>query len=141
MGIRKALLEQGLLENKKATVAAESTKENVSTIYLCGGSSRDKTVFAQCVQEFFADINDQRYILVKKRNRKGDDGFYSVPECFAKKKEDAERFAACVAPYIGEYDLVYTRNGKGEEMLLEGRVKSLERKSAQSVKKKVVKEA
>ena len=141
MGIRKALLEQGLLENKKATVAAESTKENVSTVYLCGGSSRDKTVFAQCVQEFFADINDQRYILVKKRNRKGDDGFYSVPECFAKKKEDAERFAACVTPYIGEYDLVYTRNGKGEELLLEGKMKSLERKSAQSVTKKVVKEA
>lgn len=141
MGIRKALLEQGLLESKKATVAAESTKENVSTIYLCGGTSRDKTVFAQCVQEFFADINDQRYILVKKRNRKGDDGFYSVPECFAKKKEEAELFAACVTPYIGEYDLVYTRNGKGQELLLEGRVKSLERKNAQSVTKKVVKEA
>ena len=141
MGIKKALLEQGLLENKKATVAAEATKENVSTVYLCGGSSRDKTVFAQCVQEFFADIDDQRYILVKKRNRKGDDGFYSVPECFAKKKEDAEVFAACVTPYIGEYDLVYTRNGKGEELLLEGRMKSMERQSAQSVTKKVVKDA
>ena len=141
MGIRKALLQQGLLESRKATVAAEMTKENVSSVYLCGGTSRDKTVFAQCVQEFFADINDQRYILVKKRNRKGDDGFYSVPECFAKKKEDAEIFAACVTPYIGEYDLVYTRNGKGQELLLEGRVKSLAREGEQSVTKKVVKEA
>ena len=141
MGIRKALLQQNLLENNKTTVAAETTKENVSTVYLCGGTSRDKTVFAQCVQEFFADINDQRYILVKKRNRKGDDGFYSVPECFAKKKEDAENFAACVTPYIGEYDLVYTRNGKGQELLLEGRVKSLARQSEQSTTKKVVKEA
>ena len=139
IGIRKALSEQGLLENKKATVAAEATRENVSTVYLCGGSSRDKTVFAQCVQEFFADIDNQRYILVKKRNRRGNDGFYSVPECFAKKKEDAELFAACVTPYIGEYDLVYTRNGKGEELLLEGRVKSLEQRSSQSVTKKVVK--
>ena len=141
MGIRKALLQQGLLDSKKTTVAAETTRKQVSSVYLCGGTGRDKAVFAQCVQEFFADINDQRYILVKKKNRKGEDGFYSVPECFAKKKEDAESFAACVTPYIGEYELVYTRNGKGQELLIEGRLKSLAKEGEKSVTKKVVREA
>lgn len=28
------------------------------------------------------------------------------------KKEDAERFAKCMHPYIGNYDCVYTRNEK-----------------------------
>lgn len=141
MGIRKALMDQNLLQTKGTTVAAETTKENVSSIYLCGGTSYEKNLFAECVQEFFADINDQRYILVKKRNRKGDDGFYSVPECFGKKKEDAESFAACVTPYIGEYELVYTRNGKGKELLLEGRVKALGREGTQSTTHKIVKES
>lgn len=141
MGIRKALMNLDLIQTKRTTVAAETTKENVSTVYLCGGTSYEKNLFAECVQEFFADINDQRYILVKKRNRKGDDGFYSVPECFAKKKEDAENFASCITPYIGEYELVYTRNGKGKELLLEGRVKSLEKAGSASSTHKVVREA
>ena len=63
------------------------------------------------------------------------------PECFARKKEDAENFAACVAPYIGEYELVYTRNERGKELLLEGRVKSLEHAGAQSATHKVVRKA
>ena len=141
MGIRKALMNQELIQTKRTTVAAETTKENASTVYLCGGTSYEKNLFAECVQEFFADINDQRYILVKKRNRKGDDGFYAVPECFAKRKEDAENFAGCITPYIGEYELVYTRNGKGRERLLEGRVKSLERAGSASTTHKVVREA
>ena len=141
MGIRKALMNQNLIQTKRTTVAAETTKEKISTVYLCGGTSYEKNLFAECVQEFFADINDQRYILVKKRNRKGDDGFYAVPECFAKKKEDAENFASCITPYIGEYELVYTRNGKGKERLLEGRMKSLEKAEPASTAHKVVREA
>ena len=140
MGIRKALMNQELIQTKGTTVAAETTKENKSSVYLCGGTSYEKKLFAECVQEFFADINDQRYILIKKRNRKGEDGFYSVPECFAKRKEDAENFAACIVPYIGEYELVYTKNGKGKELLLEGRMKSLERGRTASATHKVVKE-
>lgn len=141
MGIRKALMNQDLLQTKGTTVAAETTKENASSIYLCGGTGYEKNLFAECVQEFFADINDQRYILVKKRNRKGEDGFYSVPECFAKRKEDAENFAECITPYIGEYELVYTRNGKGKELLLEGRMKALEKAGSASTMHKVVRES
>ena len=46
---------------------------------------------------FFDVIDNQRYILVKRKNRKGLNGFYAIPNCFSKKKEDAERFAnACI---------------------------------------------
>ena len=141
MGIRKALMNQGFLQTKETTVAAETSKEKMSSVYLCGGSSYEKNIFAECVKEFFADIDDQRYLLVKKRNRKGEDGFYSVPECFAKRKEDAEGFMECVTPYIGEYELVYTRTGKGKELLLEGRMQSLAREGETGKTHKVVKEA
>ena len=110
-------------------------------IYLSGGSGRDKALFAQCVNEFFDVIDNQRYILVKKKGHKGLNGFYAIPNCFSKKKEDAERFAKCMHPYIGNYDCVYTRNEKGRELLLEGRVKALANREERCISHKKVKGA
>ena len=141
MGIRKALLQQKLLETDASKVMVETRKPAVSSIYLAGGSSRDKELFTKCVKEFFAVIDNQRYILVKAKNHQGLDGFYCVPECFAKKKEDAEQFAACLKPYIGEYDLVYTRNEKGRELLLEGRVRAMANREERCLSHKKVKGA
>ncbi len=111
-GIRKALEEQQLLEETHCKVETESNGPDNHIIYLSGGSGRDKALFAQCVNEFFDVIDNQRYILVKKKGHKGLNGFYAIPNCFSKKKEDAERFAKCMHPYIGNYDCVYTRNEK-----------------------------
>ena len=118
---------------------AETVLNSIS--YLSGGSGRDKALFAQCVNEFFDVIDNQRYILVKKKGHKGLNGFYAIPNCFSKKKEDAERFAKCMHPYIGNYDCVYTRNEKGRELLLEGRVKALANREERCISHKKVKGA
>ena len=140
-GIRKALEEQQLLEETHCKVVAESSGPDNHIIYLSGGSGRDKALFAQCVNEFFDVIDNQRYILVKKKGRKGLNGFYAIPNCFSKKKEDAECFAKCMHPYIGGYDCVYTRNEKGRELLLEGRVKALANREERCISHKKVKGA
>ena len=140
-GIRKALEEQQLLEETHCKVVAESPGPDNHIIYLSGGSGRDKALFAQCVNEFFDVIDNQRYILVKKKGRKGLNGFYAIPNCFSKKKEDAECFAKCMHPYIGGYDCVYTRNEKGRELLLEGRVKALANREERCISHKKVKGA
>ena len=140
-GIRKALEEQQLLEETHCKVVAESLGPDQHIIYLLGGSGRDKALFAQCVNEFFDVIDNQRYILVKRKNRKGLNGFYAIPNCFSKKKEDAERFTKCMHPYIGNYDCIYTRNEKGRELLLEGRVKALANREERCISHKKVKGA
>lgn len=140
-GIRKALEEQPLLEETHCKVVAESPGPDNHIIYLSGGSGRDKALFAQCVNEFFDVIDNQRYILVKKKGRKGLNGFYAIPNCFSKKKEDAECFSKCMHPYIGGYDCVYTRNEKGRELLLEGRVKALANREERCISHKKVKGA
>ena len=140
-GIRKALEEQQLLEETHCKVETESNGPDNHIIYLSGGSGRDKALFAQCVNEFFDVIDNQRYILVKKKGHKGLNGFYAIPNCFSKKKEDAERFAKCMHPYIGNYDCVYTRNEKGRELLLEGRVKALANREERCISHKKVKGA
>lgn len=57
--------EQRLLEETHCKVVAESLGPDHHIIYLSGGSGRDKALFAQCVNEFFDVIDNQRYILVK----------------------------------------------------------------------------
>lgn len=131
-GIRNALLQQQLLESSQSKVVAEVKKPGQQVVYLAGGSGRDKSLFAQCVKELFGKIENQRYLLVKERGHRGEDGFYCVPECFAKRKEDAERFLQCMEPFKGEYQLVYTRSEAGRKVLLEGRVKALANKEDRS---------
>lgn len=140
-GIRKALEEQQLLEETHCKVVAESPGPDNHIIYLSGGSGRDKALFAQCVNEFFDEIDNQRYILVKSKGHKGMNGFYAIPNCFSKKKEDAERFAKTMHPYIGNYNCVYTRNEKGRELLLEGRLKALANREERYISHKKVKGA
>ena len=140
-GIRKALEEQQLLEEIHCKVVAESLGPDNHIIYLSGGSGRDKALFAQCVNEFFDEIDNQRYILVKSKGHKGMNGFYAIPNCFSKKKEDAERFAKTMHPYIGNYNCVYTRNEKGRELLLEGRLKALANREERYISHKKVKGA
>lgn len=124
--IRTALLQQRLLESSRNHVEAAESGDGRSSVFLSGDSGRDKAIFARCVKEFYGEVQDQRYLLVKKGSHKGADGIYCVPECFGKKKEDAQRFADCVSSYIGAYELVYTRSDGGKELLLEGRMKALE---------------
>ena len=134
-GIRKALLVQGLLEGAGSKVEVESNGLEMQSVYMSGGTGRDKALFTQCVNELFGVIDNQRYILVKSGKVRGEDGFYAVPDCFAKRKEDAEKFYE----YIGKYDLVYTRNESGRQMLLEGRMKALANKKAKTKSHKKVK--
>lgn len=140
-GIRKALEIQNLMEEPHSKVVTENAGPDIHTVYLSGGSGRDKALFAQCINEFFAAIDNQRYLLVKAKGHRGLDGFYAVPECFAKRKEDAQNFAQCMKPYIGNYELVYTRNESGRALLLEGRVRALANREERCISRKKVKGA
>lgn len=140
-GIAKAMKELHLFEDGRTSVAAEENGPDEQTVYLVGGSSRDRALFAQCVSEFFGPINQQRYLLVKPKKHDGADGIYVVPEIFSKKKEDAQLFASCMEPYMGTYELMYTKNDPGKHVLMEGRIKSISNQKNSCICKKKVKNA
>lgn len=140
-GIAKAMKEQHLLEDGRASVAAEENGPDEQTVYLVGESSRDRALFAQCVSEFFGPINQQRYLLVKPKKHDGADSIYAVPEIFSKRKEDAQLFASCMEPYMGTYELMYTKNDPGKQVLMEGRIKSISNQKNSCICKKKVKNA
>lgn len=140
-GILTALKKLELLENNRCQVEIDAGKNDENELYLKGGSGRDKALFAKCVEELFGQVDNQRYLLVRKGNKKGLNGFYCVPECFGKRKEDAECFYECMREYMGEYYLVYTRNEQGRKVLLEGRKKALANRKEQIIHRQKVKSA
>lgn len=137
-GIRKALLSLHLMEggNSKVVVESEGTAQQV---YLSGGTGRDKALFTKCVNEFFGEIDNQRYLLVRSTKIRGRYDFYAVPEVFAKRKEDVETFYNAIKPYMGKYDLVYTRSENGRKILLEARMKSIANQKGHTKARKKVK--
>lgn len=135
-GIQKAMMRQGLFEDPSGKVAVESNGITRQSIYLAGGTQRDTESFSQCVKEFFGVVDNQRYLLVKTGKLKGEEGFYCVPEAFGKRKEDAESFYQNIRAYVGDYQLVYTRNEAGRKVLLEAKMKSLANKKARCSSRK-----
>ncbi len=116
-GIYAALLKNNYLEEKSAKVCVEEGKNDKKLIYLSSQNARDKLLFANCVNQFFAPVDNQRYLLLKYGKKDGADAFYSIPDIFAKNKESAESFYNHICSYIGPYELVYTRNEKGKQIL------------------------
>ena len=138
--IRKALLDSGHLTDDQSRVQVEEDKENYMVFaYLKGGSMRDKELFAQTVGEFFAPVDNQRYLLKTEKVRQGQSPYYVVPSLFDKRKEDAQKFLNFLMPTIGRYHLVYTRTEAGRKTLLEARIKALFNKTDRILTKKKVK--
>ena len=138
--IRKALLDLGHLTDDQSCVRVEEDKENYMIFaYLKGGSMRDKELFAQTVGEFFAPVDNQRYLLKAEKVREGQSPYYAVPSLFDKRKEEAQKFLDFLTPTIGRYHLVYTRTEAGRQILLEARIKALSNKNDRALTKKKVK--
>ena len=138
--IRKALLDSGHLTDDQSRVQVEEDKDNYMVFaYLKGGSMRDKELFAQTVGEFFAPVDNQRYLLKAEKVRQGQSLYYVVPSLFDKRKEEAQKFLDFLRPTIGRYHLVYTRTEAGRKILLEARIKALSNKNDRTLTKKKVK--
>ena len=141
-GIRNAMLKMGHLSDDQSRVQVEEDKDSYCVFaYLKGGSMRDKELFSQTLGEFFAPVDNQRYLLVAKKAPAGQSKYFVVPSLFEKRKEDAQLFLDAVAPQLGDYQLVYTRNEAGRKVLLEARLKSLANKNDRLITKKKVKSA
>ena len=140
-GIVRAMKQKGLLEDVNAYVKTEQLRNGNQSIYLASASGKDKQLFAQCIKQMMGEVDNQRYLLVNRKNRNALDGFYCVPDCFATNKNDAQLFADSIKNVVDRYDLVYTRNEVGRKILLEGRTKALANREARVVSRKKVKGA
>ena len=138
--IRKALLASGHLQtqNCKARVVREDKDSFQTATYLKGGTLREKELFAQALSEFFAPIENQRYILRATTRVNDQTKYFPVPSIFDKRKEDVVAFVANIEKYIGKYEIIYTRNVEGRHILLDARLNALGNKQERTFSKKKV---
>ncbi len=138
--IHQALLDSGQIETKESAprVVKDSKQAIYNAIYLKGASMREKEIFAQTMTEFFAPIENQRYILKACHKVKDQTEFFAVPSMFEKRKADAESFLRHMQKSLGKYDLIYTRSVQGRPILLEARIKALGNKQERTVTHKKV---
>ena len=138
--IHQALLDSGQIETKESAprVVKDSKQAIYNAIYLKGASMREIEIFAQTMTEFFAPIENQRYILKACHKVNDQTEFFSVPSMFEKRKADAESFLRHIQKNLGKYDLIYTRSVQGRPILLEARIKALGNKQERTVTHKKV---
>lgn len=140
-GVLKAMKKKELLTDNRVGIEVESMQGVFYGISLKGGSARDKELFARCMYEFFDPIDNQRYLVVNKKQRKKIGSYFCIPEAFAKNKEDAAMFASCLKSVLREAEPVYTRTEAGRQLLLEGRIYAFANQQQRCVTKKKVKSA
>lgn len=138
--IHQALLDSGQIETEESAprVVKDSKQAIYNAIYLKGASMREKEIFAQALTEFFAPIENQRYILKSCHKVKDQTEFFAVPSMFEKRKADAESFLQHIQKSVGKYNLIYTRSIQGRPILLEARIKALGNKQERTVTHKKV---
>lgn len=138
--VRKALLASGHLQtqNCKARVVRGDKNSIQTATYLKGGTLREKEIFAQALSEFFAPIENQRYILRAMTWVNDQTKYFAVPSMFDKRKEDVIAFVANIEKYIGSYEIIYTRSVEGRHILLDARLNALGNKQERTFSKKKV---
>ena len=138
--IHQALLDSGQIETKESAprVVKDSKQAIYNAIYLKGASMREKEIFAQALTEFFAPIENQRYILKSCHKVKDQTEYFAVPSMFERRKDDATAFLERIQKSVGKYDLIYTRSAQGRPILLEARIKALGNKQERTITRKKV---
>lgn len=128
--VAEAMIEIGEIEDGSHCQAeTESASGLLIGVWLKGGTMRERTAFAACMQELWGVIDNPRYLLVKERKIGRSSEYYAVPEMFGKQKEKAVVFEKHIRRIMGRYHLVYTRTPEGRQILLKARTRSFVNKN------------
>lgn len=134
-GMKAALAEsQNITSSCKVSVYGENGVDY--QVFLKGGTTREKELFAQCMEEFLAAVDNQRYLLYAPQALGAMTKYYCVPSVFSKTKQEALFFQKVMSSHLGKYHLVYTRTPEGRAVLLKGRAEAFGSRNERILKRK-----
>ncbi|MFW9806705.1 MAG: DEAD/DEAH box helicase family protein [Candidatus Thorarchaeota archaeon] len=113
---------------KEMSVVVEEGKKGEVFCHVEGGTRRERATYLSALREVLEPIASPRYLLVRKSMLGHSfvrQDYHSVPSVLGSRKEYAEHFAAQWKKYVGEMELIYTRNREGRIALLRARNHSL----------------
>ena len=124
-----ALLEtmssQGIIKSSVKNVGLHVTEDNgMFFVSCCNLPTEENNMFIQSLQELLDPVGNPRYLLVKHNKSLGktkQTDYFSVPVVLSARRKSVDMFKKLWEKYIGECEVVYTRNLDGRKMLLKAR--------------------
>lgn len=123
----EALLETGIITSDLDffDVDVRELAPGIHAASLSGGTFREQSIFADCMDEVLAPVLNPRYIII--RSGRGIDrrkDYHAVPMPLAANKERATCFLEKWEGRMGPAELIYTRTPEGRAALLKARSRS-----------------
>ena len=123
-----ALTEAGLVrpDDDGPGLTVEEVAPGEFAASFAGATFRDAFVFADCVAEVLAPIENPRYLVTRRGSGwfRGRVDHHAVPELLGARKETALLFHEAWRMRLGGGDLVYTRTAEGRRALLRARARA-----------------
>ncbi|WP_445765905.1 DEAD/DEAH box helicase family protein [Rheinheimera sp.] len=128
MALTEALCQSGHISTPFRQLTVQTTELENGHVFLAlqGGSFYESSLFADCLHEVLAPIENPRYLVIRAGNFLGmaRDDYHAVPLRLATTKEQASIFYRCWSKYVGPGDLIYCRSDSGREQLLKARMQA-----------------
>lgn len=126
----QSLIKFGLIKSDLSNLKVESSVDEFGSIYchLDGGSTFEKSLFINALQEVLLPVDNPKYIIIRKNNLisfLNQKDYHPVPDLIGKNKKTAEYFKYQWEIFVGSCELIYTRTIKGRKILLKSRTDSL----------------
>ncbi len=127
--VLKTLTFCDLIKTDPARMGVTTSTASNGWVSCClqGGSSFEKTVFLDALEQVLGPIENPRYLLTRHSTllffaRKD---YHPVPEILGERKDRAEYFKKMWEKYVGPAGLIYTRTPEGRRILVRARSRSL----------------
>jgi len=123
-----SLCQTGLIKTsfRRIKVNTDEAKDGTFFVGIAGCTFYESSLFADCINEILAPIENPRYIVVREGKVYGlkRDDYHAVPMKLGSKKENAQIFYQSWARYVGPSELIYTRTTEGRKLLGKARMKA-----------------
>ena len=121
----ETLSAQNLIKSSLKNVGLKVDNGSEGIYVSCANlPTEENNLFIKCLQEFLNPVENPRYLFVKYDKFMGilkQTDYFSIPAVLSAKKEDVNIFKSLWEKYIGECEIIYTRNIQGRITLLNAR--------------------
>ncbi|MCA9255786.1 MAG: DEAD/DEAH box helicase family protein [Phycisphaerales bacterium] len=138
LALRDALIETGRITTSedKLDLIVDTLSNGVVSVALKGATFYESSLFADCLREILAPIENPRYLIVRRGARWIGQSidYHAVPTILGERKEQASIFHRAWTRHVSKSSLIYTRTPEGWSALLRARVlafSSTDREAAQ----------
>ena len=120
----ESLSYQGYIKSSLKIVGLEVTQDEEGVYVSCANlPTEENNLFIKCMREFLDPVENPRYLFVRHGNFLGQKqtDYFSIPAILSNNKNDVNVFKSLWEKYIGECEIIYTRNTQGRITLLSAR--------------------